>query len=308
MHRRALIPWVKASAVFCAVCAVLALFPGSIRYIVGALCLVFGLLACVMLPVGYVTARRMDRAVTAMELNPWLHWQYSLEAWTAWSSTLVERLKADPAAFAFRRDWQKLAYLCGFMLLASCAIGYANGALLVWLGWALGCCGMLLALIEVAVADARRAPRRLSMRLSKAPREAYFGQAGLICNDQFFRWLEQDMYLTSASIDAGPPRSILFCFDRILPNGYGSAGPIHIKQSVLIPATAEPSDLARLQVALSARCPTATVALAGAVPTPRPSSPKYRHAPGSSAGSRYGCAIGPATWRWFRIAPAIGRA
>ena len=93
LHRRPVNHWLKIAAAFLALCALLCLIPGPIRYIVGSVALIAALLACTMLPVAYIMARKLDRAVTALELHPWIHWHYSEDPSRAWSNALVDRLK-----------------------------------------------------------------------------------------------------------------------------------------------------------------------------------------------------------------------
>jgi hypothetical protein len=155
-QRQALLPWAKSAAVFFAVCGLLALAPGPLRYIVGAAALIGAMLSCVMFPVGYVAARQRDLTVTAVLQDPWLHWQYAAEPWVNWSATLVARLQAAPATFLFRRDGRRLAGLGAVLLLGACFIGY--GSLLERIGWAVGWLGLLIAVIELAAWDAKLVP------------------------------------------------------------------------------------------------------------------------------------------------------
>ena len=93
-------------------------------------------------------------------------------------------------------------------------------------------------------------------------RFSQFGEAGLLCGGEWLPWLDQSVYLTSATLDARAPRSILFSFDKLVPGAYGAPGLVHVSQGVPIPADAPATDLALLQSALTRRCPSARVALA----------------------------------------------
>jgi hypothetical protein len=259
-HRRALLPWAKFAVVCFAACGLLALIPGPVRYLTGAFALIGALLCCVMFPVGYFAARQRDLAVGGVLLEPSLHWQYSVAAWTDWSAAQVARLKAAPTTFIFRRDWRKLAGISAALLLGSWLFGY--GTLPQRLGWAVLCDGVLIGLVELAAWDAHRTPQRLQRHLQAAPRDAWFGEAGLLCGGEWLPWLDQSVYLTSATLDARAPRSILFSFDKLVPGAYGAPGLVHVSQGVPIPADAPATDLALLQSALTRRCPSARVALA----------------------------------------------
>jgi hypothetical protein len=69
-----------------------------------------------------------------------------------------------------------------------------------------------------------------------------------------------NIYVISASIDERQPRSLIFNFEKVMPNPYAGTQVIPIQQSVLIPAGTE-SDIARLQKELTARCPKARIVL-----------------------------------------------
>jgi hypothetical protein len=68
------------------------------------------LLALCLLPVTHVTNRNFDRSVSALECNPWVHWQYSPAQWWQWTDVRVERLEGTPPTFVVTRDWHKLFY------------------------------------------------------------------------------------------------------------------------------------------------------------------------------------------------------
>jgi hypothetical protein len=62
------------------------------------------------------------------------------------------------------------------------------------------------------------------------------------------------------SFDARPPRSMLFRFEKLVPNPYGPLQTIVLFQSVLIPDGAD-GEIARLAHELVARCPRARILL-----------------------------------------------
>jgi hypothetical protein len=121
-------------------------------------------------------------------------------------------------------------------------------------------CGLLFALAEASTREFKRGPERLRATLLEAAPEVYFGHDGVFCDGIYTTWLSLNVYLTSASIDEREPRSLVFRFDKIVPNPYAGNPVIPIQQSVFIPQGAE-SDIASLRQELTARCPKARILL-----------------------------------------------
>jgi hypothetical protein len=61
-------------------------------------------------------------------------------------------------------------------------------------------------------------------------------------------------------MDSRPPHSLVFRFEKIVPNPYGAPQTVVVNQSVLIPAGGD-GDIAGLQRELVARCPSAHISL-----------------------------------------------
>jgi len=80
VHRRALRRWWLPALAFVGLCGLAALVPGSSREIAVVLALTAVVPAAIAIPAWYVTARQLDRAVTALQLNPWLHWRELLQS------------------------------------------------------------------------------------------------------------------------------------------------------------------------------------------------------------------------------------
>jgi hypothetical protein len=259
LRRRHVFHWLKVTVILVAICASACAIPGPPRYIAGSLLGIGALLACVMLPTAYIMARRFDRAATALQLHPWLHWHYAPQEWQAWSAARVERLAAQPATFRLQRDWHRILWvavclLCGALLFSPGGWGFR-------LGWAAFCIAMVLGFVELAAWDARRAPDKLRAQLLHAAPDAYFGDDGLLCDDRLLTWLGADVYLTTVSMDERAPRSLLMQFEKIVPNPYGAPQTLKVSQNILIPAAADGGDLTVLRKALESRCPTAKMAL-----------------------------------------------
>jgi hypothetical protein len=253
VYRQKVYKLAKFFAILLALCAVLALLiPGAARGAVLAVGSIALLLALVLLPVMYVTNRNFDRSLTALECNPWVHWQYSPAQWQQWTDVRVERMKATPPAFVARRDWRKLA-----LPFAVFGPGSAPFRAL----YVLGSCGAILALVMLSIRGDRHSPDKLRALVRGAAPEVYFGHDGVYCDDVFTIWLTLDNYLKAASIDERPPRSLLFRFEKVVVDPYTGNQIVPIYQSVLIPDGAE-ADLARLQHELSTRFPALPIALA----------------------------------------------
>jgi hypothetical protein len=260
LHRRMVYHWAKVLAILIAVCAAQGfIVPGNAKYIafsVGGTAL---LLAAILLPVMYVNARSFDRSLTALECDPWVHWQYPPAQWKEWTDIQVGRMKTKPPTFILKRDWHKLAWPC--VLIAAGVLFFSPGSLLEKILYVLFCCGAILTVVLLAARDERRAPAKMRAKLVEAAPEAYFGHDGIFCDGVYTTWLGLNVYLMSASIDERQPRSLLFSFEKVVPSPYTANQVIAIQQSVMLPAGAE-SDIARLQRELSARCPKARIALA----------------------------------------------
>ena len=259
LHRRRVTHWLRVALVYFAACALLALAPDPVRIFALVLAGMGGLLCAIMLPIGYVMARRMDRAVTALELDPWLHWQYSAEVRSLWCKAQVERLRLKPPAFILRRDWLRLLGLSAVLVIPSLVL--MPGTLPERAGWAFFCCVLLGMFIELAAAEERRAPARLASRLQAASGDAWFGHDGLVCDGHFYTWIDTSVYLQSARIDWRPPRSVRFEFTNIGSGAYGSPATSTVSQNVLIPPAAGAEDLPLLQAHLRTRCPDAEIKL-----------------------------------------------
>jgi hypothetical protein len=264
VHREKVYHWAKILGALVAVFAVLGVVvPGNAKFIA----LAFGgmtlLLAVILLPVAYVNALHFDRSLTAMELDPWVHWRYSPAQWNEWVETQVARMKTKPPTFILKRDWPK--FVLPFAIIAGGVIFFSPGPLLFRAGYVLAVCGAIVGLAVYGTGQERRAPDKLRAQLLKTAPEAYFGHDGLFCDGTYTTWLSLNVYLMSASVDERPPRSLLFSFEKVQPSPYTGNQISTVQHSVALPAGAE-GDVARLQRELSARCPKARVALAATAP------------------------------------------
>lgn len=260
VHRRKVYHWAKYLGALVAAFAVLGIVvPGNAKYIAlsfGGMALLVGV---ILLPVAYVNARHFDRSLTALELDPWIHWKYAPAQWNEWVNAQVGRMKGKPATFVLKRDWHKLAW--PFVIIAGGVIIFSPGPLMFRIGYVLIVCCAIVGLAVYGAAEEKRAPEKMRAQLQKVDPEVYFGHDGIFCDGVFTTWLSLNVYLMSASIDERPPRSLLFSFEKVQPSPYTANQVGAAQQSVLLPAGAE-GDLARLQRELCARCPKARVELA----------------------------------------------
>lgn len=261
LHRARILPWVRVVAAVLGASLLLMGVPGPVRYIAGSFAGMVSFLGLIMLPVAYVMARRSDRAVTALQLHPWLHWNYPPATWNAWIERLAdlqataEAVKMTPAA----RRWT-IAIVT--VVAALYTVFLVPASMAVRLG-----CGLASGLLVLGVAlltrtQPRHAAKRALKRLQTAPPDTFFGKDGVFCNGEFCTWRGIDVFLLSATIEPGPPRCIVFWFEKILPGAYGGPQVTRVRKDVLIAADAPPSDLTALQAALIGRCPDARITLA----------------------------------------------
>ena len=232
---------------------------GFVAFAFGGFTLVMG---AFMLSIWYVTSRNFDRSLTAMISNYWIHWQYPQEQWNQWIEIQAQRAQASPLpVFVFRRDWRKL--ILPFGIIAGGTLIFGPGSFVYRALYVLGICGLILVLGLLSSRDSRNIPGRIRSKKRAAAPETYFGQDGVFCDGDFTPWLSMNVYLLSASLDWRPPHSLLFIFEKVLPNPYTGNQLVEIRQSVLIPPNAE-GDISRLGERLAVRCPKARISFGGA--------------------------------------------
>ena len=257
-NRRKIYIWLKVLGVLVLAFALGGLVPGVVRIISLTLGGMTLFLAVILLPVFYYSSRGLDQSLTATELNPWVHWQYAPEQWQQWAGVQADRLRATPATFVLQRDWRR--FLFPFAIIVGGVAFFSPGSWLFKALYLAVVLGAILSLVTLSGRGGAHAAEKLHAKLLAAEPEAYFGHDGVFCDGVFTPWLNVSIYLISAEIDERQPRSLLLQFERSVPNPYGTNQVIPIHQSVPIPANAG-GDLDRLQRELTARCPTAKIAL-----------------------------------------------
>jgi hypothetical protein len=259
-HRRRVYRWTKMLAILVALCGVAGLMlpddASIIAYTLGAFAL---FISAILLPIFYWSSRLLDVSLTALQADPWLHWVYSPEQWQQWSQVQVARLQSAPPAVVLKRVWLKLSL--AFAGIATGVYILVPGPLLWKSLYLLFILAVLVIIPILSARSGRSAPARLRAKLLRAAPEVYFGRDGVFCDGAFTTWLTGDIFLTAAAIDERPPHSLLFQFEKDVPNPYGPLQAIPIQQAVLIPPGRE-QDLALLQTHLTERCPIARITLA----------------------------------------------
>jgi hypothetical protein len=260
-NRRHVYKWLKVFAVLVAIFALGGLLPGAARYISLTLGGFTLFLAIILLPVLYVTNRTLDQSLTAVELDPWVHWQYTPAQWQQRSAVQADRLRATPPSFVLARDWRR--FLFPFAIIIGGVAIFVPGSWLFKGIYLAVVCAAILTIAVLAGRGGAHSADKLHARLLQAAPEAWFGRDGVFADGVFTPWLNPSTYLVSATVDPRQPRSLLFNFERNIPNPYGPTQPIPIHQSILIPTEpANSEDIARLQQQLTTRCPKAQITLA----------------------------------------------
>ena len=259
VHREKVYIWAKRLGLLVIILGIPGLvIPGDARIAALTLSGFTLFVAVILLPIGYVNARRFDVSLTALECDPWIHWKYTPEQWIEWTGVQIQRLEATPPKFIVKRDWRKLGWTLAAIAGATFLFNpgrWLLDSLCVFFG-----CGLILAVAVWSPHENQHAAERLRATLLKISPEVYFGHDGVFCDGIFTTWLTTNVYLTAASIDERQPRSLLFRFETIAPNPYEGYPVVAICHNVLIPPDSQ-SDVARLQKELAARCPKAQIAL-----------------------------------------------
>lgn len=258
VNRRKIIPWLKALAFVLAAMGVVALFlsPNG-REVMGIFAAIVAGFSAFMAMAAYLGGHRLDRALTAVLANPWVHWTYPREQWEAWSEQQAARMKASqkkmssgatlkaavfmflllsvPSMFAFSNTTVRLSIFAGAFVLV------AGGAVLAYMS------------------QGRAAAIYRKKLLASAP-EAFFAPDGLFVDGEYSAWLGAEIYLLAASIQQTTPPCVSMQFERVRSGNFG-IDVLPVQKMVMIPAGAD-ADLVKLQKNLSATCSKARVSLA----------------------------------------------
>jgi hypothetical protein len=269
LHRRRLIPWLKRALWTLVVLGILAIipWPGTgfnwiqfVALFIGAWVLGLG---GIMLAAGYIGGRNLDRALTAVEANAWIHWTYTPAEWSSWIDVQVARCQVEIKPVDRKKQTRAVLILAA-IILGSCFFAFRDDRW-VGLGIALGMCATLAAILLLASRSEKTAPARLRRKLTAAETAAWIAPDGLYAGGEYNPWLSTGVFLIEASLDERAPRSLLFNFEKIQPSAGASSTSI-VAQAVLIPAALDAAQLnqqlAALQPQLDSIATTAKVRIA----------------------------------------------
>jgi hypothetical protein len=257
VNRQKIIPWLKALAYILAAMGVVALFlsPNG-RQIMGIFAAMLAGFSAFMVMAAYLGAHRLDRALTAVVADPWVHWIYSRDQWEAWSEQQAARRSASQKKISYGRA-ARIAVLIFLLLSVPSMVEFSNWTLrlsIVAGAFVLVAAGTVLAFVT----QGRAAVNYRKKLLASAP-EAFFAPDGLFVGGEYSAWLGAEIYLLAASIEQTTPPCVSMQFERVRSSGTGIE-ILPVQRMVMIPAGAE-ADLAKLQKNLSATCLKARVSL-----------------------------------------------
>jgi hypothetical protein len=257
VNRRKVIPWLKALLYILLAMGVAALFLGPDgQETVGIFAGILVGFSAFMAMAGYMGGRRLDRALTAVLVNPWVHWTYSRERWEAWTEQQVARMKRNEKKLSYKTVWQAGALFTVLLGVPSLFV-LPNNTARIWTLTGICIASALIGFIAVRTQGQTAANYR--KRLLAAKPEAFFAPDGLFVESEYSAWVSSEIYLLSAGIEQTNPPCVSMLFERVRP---GSAGPqiTQIEKRVMIPTHSD-ADLGILQKNLTALCHKAHVAL-----------------------------------------------
>ena len=271
LHRRRLLPWLRAAAETTLILGVISLLPyampGKVADVLQFIALFLGAwvvgLGGIMLAAGYFGGLTLDRMLTAAEANAWVHWTYTAAEWAAWVDVQISQNPAPPNRYNKKDGIAVVAISVPFAVGTYIAEGASiRPALLSLVAAVLFATGLIVLLHR----SAQKGPARLRRQLAGAPLESYIGPDGLFANGVYNPWLTTGVFLIEASVqspsDGSRPNGLLFRFEKVNPG----ADATIVNQAVLIPGATDPEALTpllnRLQRELNSVAKTARVRLA----------------------------------------------
>ncbi len=257
VNRRKILPWLKALACILAAMGVVALFLSADgRQVIGIFAAILLAFSAFMVMAAYMGGYRLDRALTAVLANPWVHWTYSREQWQAWTDQQVARMKASEKPMTARA----LIWVWAIMLVLLTVPGlFAVSSTTARLSILVGGFVVVTAGAIFAYRTQGQTAAKYAKKLQAAVPEAFFAPDGLFVDGEYCSWLGAEIYLLSASIEQTTPPCVSMHFERVRPSANGTQ-IVDIYKRVMIPAGSE-ADLATLQKNLSSTCHKARVSL-----------------------------------------------
>lgn len=242
-HRRKLIPWLKRAFWTLAILGVLAVVPGPAHgfnwvqffaLFLGAWVLGLG---GIMLAAGYIAARTLDRALTAVLVNPWLHWTYTPAEWSSFVDILMTRAQALEQKKSLDRRVPKWVILPVTGIPVFFGL-YIAGLQTLWTNIliSLAFAAFIYGLIVLSDRASANAPVRLRRRLAAAAPETWLGPDGLFANGEYRPWVSSGIFLLEASYNTTQPRCLYFRFEKIQPGNTAPAST-YIHQYIFVPSS-----------------------------------------------------------------------
>jgi hypothetical protein len=257
VNRRRIIPWLKALAFILLAMGAAALFlsPDG-RETIGIFAAILVGFSAFMAMAAYMGGHRLDRALTAVLVNPWVHWTYSQEQWTAWTKEQVARMESNEKKLTYKTVWQAAALFTVLLGVPSLFV-LPNNTARIWTLTGICAASALMGFIAVRTQD--QTPANYRKKLLAANPEAFFAPDGLFVDGEYSAWVSSEIYLLAAAIEQTTPTCVSMKFEKVR---VGNAGPqiTEVQKRVMIPAGSE-VDLAKLQKELSATCRKARVSL-----------------------------------------------
>jgi hypothetical protein len=258
VNRRRVIPWLKALAYVLVTMGAVALFlsPNG-REIMGIFAGILAGFSAFLVMAAYLGGYRLDRALTAVLVNPWVHWTYSREQWEAWSEQQVARMKVSQKKITVGAAVRGAVFM--FLLLTVPSMfAFSDTTVRLWIAG--GAFVVVVAGTVLIYRTQSMTQANYRRKLLAASPEAFFAPDGLFVDGEYSAWVGAEIYLLAASIEQTTPHCVSMQFERVRT---GSAGIEidRVQKMVMIPAGAE-ADLEKLQKNLSATCRKARVSLA----------------------------------------------
>jgi len=255
-HRKRLDRWAWRAVWTVAVLAVIAVAaPDPYREVAFALGVLVALLGTTTLFAAYMASRNLDRSLTALQADAWVHWHYTAAQWAAWTGAQVAQQKAVPPTFVWRKNWPRLVIPLGAVSAGFAFFGTGSvrtKIIVIAILWAL-----ILAILLLSLRFEAKQADLLATRLKHAAPEVYIGENGIFAGGVYTQWVTIGNFLLEAGVDEKPPRSLVFLFNKVVPGGTKS---IKIRQAVPIPDRAE-RDVTLLQRNLAAKFPKLPIRL-----------------------------------------------
>lgn len=258
VNRRKIIPWLKALGWVLLGMALLAIpLSWDGREVVGIFAVILVGFSAFMVMAAWLGGRRLDRALTAVLVEPWVHWKYTPEQWAAWSEQQVARQAAVEPQVPYKKLWLGTLFIA-LLLGIPTMFELPHGMVRIYVS--AGILAVSALIVYLAAWSQKTAPARYRKRLRAAAPEAFFAQDGLFVEGEYSSWLGQEIYLLSAGIDAAEPSCLSLLFERVRPGTQGGIDITQVRKRVLIPAGSR-QDLEKLQKELTATCRKARISL-----------------------------------------------